>query len=74
MLKSSNDNYVVNGRHAPCKDCKNRVPMCHSKCSTYILYQDAKHNRDKTIAKNKGHYLTMTRHQVERVRATKRRD
>lgn len=26
--------------NAPCKDCPDRTPTCHSTCKTYITYQE----------------------------------
>lgn len=36
---------------APCKDCINRYPACHSSCDDYKLWETENKERRKKIAK-----------------------
>ncbi len=43
---------------APCKDCKERTPGCHSKCEKYIEFdkENQKRRHERTLATRSADY------------------
>lgn len=39
---------------APCKDCQDRKPGCHSKCEKYASYKEKRKKENDVIESNKG--------------------
>ena len=39
--------------HAPCLNCKNRHPLCHSECKEYLEYRKLKDEENERLHKFK---------------------
>lgn len=39
--------------HAPCLNCKNRHPLCHSECKEYLEYRKLKDEENERLHKLK---------------------